>query len=100
MVMKDFNHPSVILYSIGNEIPEIGTNQGAQLAAEISDLCHSLDSSRYTLASINGVFAAGDDVPEITADVAGEVAATDDSVNVNDFMSCHQTAHTNCHQIA
>ena len=19
---------------------------------------------------------------------------------VNDFMSCHQTAHTNCHQIA
>lgn len=20
--------------------------------------------------------------------------------NVNDFMSCHQTAHTNCHQIA
>ena len=87
MVMKDLNHPSVILYSIGNEIPEIGTNQGAQLAAEISDLCHSLDSSRYTLASINGVFAAGDDVPEITADVAGEVAATDDSVNVNDFMT-------------
>lgn len=21
-------------------------------------------------------------------------------LNVNDFMSCHQTAHTNCHQIA
>ena len=20
--------------------------------------------------------------------------------SVNDFMSCHQTAHTNCHQIA
>ena len=23
-----------------------------------------------------------------------------ESVYVNDFMSCHQTAHTNCHQIA
>lgn len=23
-----------------------------------------------------------------------------DSLSVNDFMSCHQTAHTNCHQIA
>lgn len=22
------------------------------------------------------------------------------AVHVNDFMSCHQTAHTNCHQIA
>lgn len=21
-------------------------------------------------------------------------------ISVNDFMSCHQTAHTNCHQIA
>ncbi|MBQ7147674.1 MAG: DUF4982 domain-containing protein [Pseudobutyrivibrio sp.] len=87
MVRKDYNHPSVILYSIGNEIPEIGTNLGSQLAAEISDLCHKLDSTRYTLASINGVFAAGDSIPQITADVAGEVAATDDSVNVNDFMT-------------
>ncbi len=87
MVMKDYNHPSVILYSIGNEIPEIGTNKGSQLASKISELCHSLDDSRYTLASINGVFAAGDAVGQITADVAGEVAATDDSVNVNDFMT-------------
>lgn len=87
MVMKDYNHPSVILYSIGNEIPEIGTNKGSQIAAKMSELCHELDSSRYTLASINGVFAAGDAVGQITADVAGQVADTDDSVNVNDFMT-------------
>ena len=87
MVAKDFNHPSVILYSIGNEIPEIGTNEGSSLAAEISDLCHELDGTRYTLAAINGVFAAGDAVGKITADVAGEVKDQDDSVNVNDFMT-------------
>lgn len=87
MVEKDFNHPSVVLYSIGNEIPEIGTNEGSRLAAEISDLCHELDGTRYTLASINGVFAAGDAVGKITADVAGEVKDQDDSVNVNDFMT-------------
>ena len=29
MVRKDFNHPSVIMYSIGNEIPEAGTPLGA-----------------------------------------------------------------------
>ena len=87
MIAKDYNHPSVILYSIGNEIPEIGTKEGSHLAAEISGLCHSLDDSRFTLASINGVFAAGDAVPQVTADVVGEVKDTDDSVNVNDFMT-------------
>lgn len=87
MIEKDYNHPSVILYSIGNEIPEIGTNEGSRLAADISALCHELDDSRYTLASINGVFAAGDAVPKITADIVGEVKDQDDSVNVNDFMT-------------
>src|SRR5207342_221814 len=29
MVRKDANHPSVVLYSIGNEIPEVGTPSGA-----------------------------------------------------------------------
>ena len=33
MVRKDFNHPSVILYSIGNEIPEAGTPMGARVGA-------------------------------------------------------------------
>ncbi|WP_029320270.1 glycoside hydrolase family 2 TIM barrel-domain containing protein [Butyrivibrio sp. AE3004] len=87
MVMKDYNHPSVIMYSIGNEIPEIGTDEGSRLARQISELCHKLDPYRYTLASINGVFAAGDGVPQITADVAASLDGTDDSINVNDFMT-------------
>jgi hypothetical protein len=40
MVAKDVNHPSVIVYSIGNEIPETGTPAGAacgrRLAGEIA----------------------------------------------------------------
>ena len=28
MVEKDYNHPCVILYSTGNEIPEAGTQKG------------------------------------------------------------------------
>ncbi len=87
MVLKDYNHPSVIMYSIGNEIPEIGTDEGSRLAGKISALCHKLDPYRFTLASINGVFAAGDAVPQITADVASSVGESDDSINVNDFMT-------------
>ena len=31
MVRKDLNHPSVIMYSIGNEVPEAGRPDGARL---------------------------------------------------------------------
>lgn len=85
MVRKDYNHPSVILYSIGNEIPEIGTAQGAKVAHDLSTKIKSLDDSRFTLASINGVFAAGDSVDQIVADVAQKVGKVDG--NVNNFMT-------------
>lgn len=88
MVRKDYNHPSVVLYSVGNEIPEIGTDKGAQTCQELSDKIRSLDDTRYTLASINGVFAAGDKVDQIVADVvAGLSAEGKIDGNVNDFMS-------------
>ncbi len=88
MVRKDYNHPSVVLYSVGNEIPEIGTDKGVQTCQEISDKIRSLDNTRYTLASINGVFAAGDAVDQIVADVAANLSAEDKiDGNVNDFMS-------------
>lgn len=88
MVRKDYNHPSVVLYSVGNEIPEIGTDKGAQTCQEISDKIRSLDDTRYTLASINGVFAAGDAVNQIVADVAANLSAEGKiDGNVNDFMS-------------
>lgn len=84
MVRKDYNHPSVILYSVGNEIPEIGTNHGAKVCHDICEKIKSLDKTRFTLASINGVFAAGDCIPQIMADLAasGEIDG-----NVNDFMT-------------
>lgn len=92
MVRKDFNHPSVVLYSIGNEIPEIGTNGGSKTGHEISTLFHTLDPARYTTAGINGVFAAGDAVPEIVADISAEMQENGEiSGNVNDFMTIMDT---------
>lgn len=88
MVRKDYNHPSVVLYSVGNEIPEIGTDKGAQTCQELSDKIRSLDDTRYTLASINGVFAAGDKVDQIVADVVADLSAEGKlDGNVNDFMT-------------
>ncbi|MCC8151935.1 MAG: DUF4982 domain-containing protein [Lachnospiraceae bacterium] len=94
MVCKDFNHPSVILYSVGNEIPEIGTDLGASICNQICEKIRSLDTGRFTLASINGVFAAGDSIGQIMGDLQAELADADEvdaDANVNDFMTIMDT---------
>ncbi len=46
MVQKDKNHPSVIIYSIGNEIPDTATPAGAELTKVLADFCRNLDDTR------------------------------------------------------
>lgn len=88
MVLKDFNHPSVILYSIGNEIPEIGNDHGVRIAYRIDEKIKALDPNRYTLASINGVFAAGDGLDTIVSDVVSELKSEGVPMgDVNNFMT-------------
>ena len=53
MVEKDFNHPSVILYSIGNEVTETAEEQGVELAATMRNFLHELDSTRPVTCGIN-----------------------------------------------
>lgn len=92
IVRKDYNHPSVVLYSVGNEIPEIGTDAGSVLCANISDKFHALDPTRFTTAGINGVFAAGDQMGRIMADLSRDMqAAGEIEGNVNDFMTVMDT---------
>lgn len=53
MVDRDFNHPSVIMYSIGNEVSEPAQEKGVALAREMVDHIHSLDQNRAVTAGIN-----------------------------------------------
>ncbi|MDR2976982.1 MAG: DUF4982 domain-containing protein [Streptococcaceae bacterium] len=90
MIETDYNHPSVVMYSIGNEIPEIGTKHGSRLARQMNEKIKSTDDSRPTLSAINGVFAAGDHIMEIMAELAAE-ANMEFSGSVNDFMTMMAT---------
>lgn len=92
MVRKDYNHPCVILYSVGNEIPEIGTVHGAKTCHDLCEKIRSLDAKRYTLASVNGVFASGDRMGEILGDIIANLPPEQLEGNVNDFMTM-QEAH-------
>lgn len=88
MVRKDYNHPAVILYSVGNEIPEIGLPHGAKVCHDLCAKIKSLDDTRFTLAGINGVFAAGDKVGQIVGDVVSDLQEKGEiEGNVNDFMT-------------
>lgn len=53
MVKKDRNHPSVIMYSIGNEVSETAEVKGIDLAQEMHALIQSMDDTRFTTVGIN-----------------------------------------------
>jgi beta-galactosidase len=53
MVMKSLNHPSVIMYSIGNEILELGKPEGLDISRKIHNLCKKLDPTRPTVNCMN-----------------------------------------------
>ena len=70
MVEKDYNHPSVIIYSVGNEIQEAGTKQGAWINRMLCNKFHELDNTRYTTNALNGLNCAGRRLGFIMRDVA------------------------------
>ena len=53
MIQKDFNHPSVILYSIGNEVGEPAEERGVALAQEMVSYIHERDRNRGVTAGFN-----------------------------------------------
>ncbi len=55
MVLRDRNHPSVILWSIGNEIPERGNAEGVATAKLLADFIKNLDSTRAITSAVNGL---------------------------------------------
>ena len=53
LVRKDYSHPSVIMYCVGNEITDTGLPHGALICQAISGLFKELDESRPTTIANN-----------------------------------------------
>jgi beta-galactosidase len=54
LIKRDRNHPSVILWSLGNEEAEQGTARGARIVASMKRLQRRLDPSRLSTAAVSG----------------------------------------------
>ncbi|MBZ5626986.1 MAG: DUF4982 domain-containing protein, partial [Acidobacteriia bacterium] len=53
MARRDRNHPSIIMYSIGNEIPEQGSPDGGAMAKRLTGFFHQEDPTRPTTSAFN-----------------------------------------------
>lgn len=91
MVRKDYNHPSVILYSIGNEIPETGNPHDVQWGKKFTDLLHKLDDGRFVINCMNLMFSVMDRIPQILSRIAADngidLSKARSFEDINDLMS-------------
>ncbi len=53
MVNRDYNHPCVIMYSIGNEVAEPGEAKGIEYGKKQIELIHTLDATRPVTCGLN-----------------------------------------------
>jgi beta-galactosidase len=52
---RDRNHPCIVLWSIGNEVPDQGSDAGREIAAELTGIAHQEDPTRPTTAACDHI---------------------------------------------
>jgi beta-galactosidase len=59
MVLRDRNHPSVVIWGIGNEIPELEVQKGREIGKKLADQVRSQHTSINARVSRHNHFADG-----------------------------------------
>lgn len=67
MVARDRNHPSVVMWSIGNEIKDQYTAAGPGIARELIAICHRLDPTRPVTSGNDEIASNTPATPEFLA---------------------------------
>lgn len=69
-----YNHPSVLMYSIGNEIADTGSANGSIQGREIVEEVRRLDPHRYIINAINGMVSVMGIIEQMAAQSAEKTA--------------------------
>jgi beta-galactosidase len=59
LVERDRNHPSVFIWSVGNEEPLQGSAQGAEICTYMQNIVHGLDPTRPCTQAMNNAWGSG-----------------------------------------
>lgn len=89
MVRKDYNHPCVLFYSIGNEIPETGGSRGAAWGRKLAEKFRSHDSTRYITDGINVMLSIKDHMNRIMQDIQAQDTARE-GADINEAMTARR----------
>lgn len=90
MVKVDYNHPSVVMYSTGNEIMDLATDKGYELSAEMTACLHALDGTRCVTNAVNALLSAGNRLLQIAAQVNVDVPERLENIDVNQYIATHR----------
>ena len=73
MLERDRNHPSIVMWSIGNEIPQQASKRGVDIARTLAGICHAEDPSRPVTSACDNVHSTNPTLPDFLAalDIAG-----------------------------
>lgn len=71
MIRRDRNHPCVILYSIGNEIPDQVNKEGRDTCKWLVEICHKEDDTRLVTCGFNRPKAAVENGLTEEVDIVG-----------------------------
>lgn len=86
MVWKDYNHPSVIMYSIGNEIKDTGRSYAPEITQKFCSIINEIDGTRpITIANNAPMSIVASAMEELEKEKGAEIG----SLEINELITAH-----------